>query len=146
MEEFVNEFVNLQRYVPYLRVEKSKVYSFIIGLSLVYKENIVFEIIQQWMKQLERPSCATICLNKYPNWVEVGKIKKIEKIDRGSINVGNDLNPHLLEKEQEVILIKITTGKVQPIAMGQRVSKLLVEDGIVTCKHVAGSFYCEWHS
>jgi len=35
-----------------------------------------------------------------------------------SINVGKDLNPHLLEKEQEVILIKITTGEVQPIAMG----------------------------
>ena len=67
------------------------------------------------MKQLERPSCATICLNKYPNWVEVGKIKK--KLKR-SINAGNDLNPHLLEKEQEVILIKITTGEVQPIAMG----------------------------
>ena len=67
MEEFVTEFVNLQRYVPYLRVEKAKVYSFISGLSLMYKEKIAFEIIQQWMKQLERPSCPTICLNKYPN-------------------------------------------------------------------------------
>ena len=66
------------------------------------------------MKQLERLSCATICLNKYPNWVEVGKIKKLKR----SINVGNDLNPHLLENEQEVILIKITIGEVQPIAMG----------------------------
>ena len=82
MEEFVTEFVNLQRYVPYLRVEKAKVYSFISGLRLVNKEMIVFEILQQWMKQFERPSCATICLNKYPNWVEVGKIKKIEKIDQ----------------------------------------------------------------
>ena len=82
MEEFITEFVNLQRYVPYLRVEKAKVYSFISCLPLVYKENIVFEIIQQWIKQLERPSSATICLNKYPNWVEVGKIKKIEKIDQ----------------------------------------------------------------
>ena len=91
MEEFVTEFVNLQRYVPYLRVKKAKVYSFINGLPLVYKENIVFEILQQWMKQLERPSCATICLNKYP---------------------------HLLEKEQKVKLIKITTGEVQLIAMG----------------------------
>ena len=82
MEEFVTEFVNLQRYVPYLRVEKNKVYSFISGLLLVYKEKIGFEILQQWMKQLERPSCATICLNKYLNRVEVGKIKKIEKIDQ----------------------------------------------------------------
>ena len=47
MEEFVTEFVNLQRYVPYLRVEKAKVYSFFSGLPLVYKENIVFEIFQQ---------------------------------------------------------------------------------------------------
>ena len=54
-------------------------------LSVVYpknKEKVVFEFLQQWMKQLERPSCATICLNKYPNWVEVGKIKKIEKINQ----------------------------------------------------------------
>ena len=114
MEEFVTEFVNLQRYVPYLRVEKAKVYNFISDLPLVYKEKIVFEIPKQWMKQLERPMCATICLNKYPNWVEVGKIRKLKR----SINVGKDLNPHLLEKEQEVILIKITTGEVKPIAMG----------------------------
>ena len=91
MEEFVTEFVNLQHYVPYLRVEKIKVYNFIGCLPLVYKKKIVFEIPKQWMEQLERPSCATICLNKYP---------------------------HLLEKEQEVILIKITAGEVQPIAMG----------------------------
>ena len=70
MEEFVIEFVNLQRYVPYLRVEKTKVYSFISGLPVVYKEMIGFEILQQWMKQLERPSCATICLNKYPQLLE----------------------------------------------------------------------------
>ena len=82
MEEFVTKFVNLQRYVPYLRVEKAKVYGFISCLPPVYKKKIVFEIIQQWMKQFERPSCATICLNKYPNWVEVGKIKKFEKIDQ----------------------------------------------------------------
>ena len=50
MEEFVTEFINLQRYVSYLRVEKDKVYSFISCLPLVYKEKIVFEIIQQWMK------------------------------------------------------------------------------------------------
>ena len=52
MEEFVTEFVNLQCYVPYLRVEKTKVYSFISGLPLMYKEKIGFEILQQWMKQL----------------------------------------------------------------------------------------------
>ena len=67
MEEFIIEFVNLQHYVQYLRVEKDKVYSFISSLPPVYKEKIVFEILQQWMNQLERPSCATICLNKYPN-------------------------------------------------------------------------------
>ena len=114
MGEFVTEFVNLQCYVPYLRVERAKVYSFINCLPPVYKENIVFEIPKQWMKQLERPSCPTICLNKYPNWVEVGKIKKLKR----SINVGKDLNPHLSKKEQDVILITITTGKVQPKAKG----------------------------
>ena len=76
MEEFVTEFVNLQRYVWYLSVEKTKVYSFISCLPLVYKEKIVFEIPKQWMKQLERPSCATICLNKDPNWAKVGIIIK----------------------------------------------------------------------
>ena len=82
IEEFVTEFVNLQRYVQYLRVEKCKVYSFISCLPPVYKKKIVFEIPEQWMKQLERPSCATICLNKDPNWAKVGKIKKIENIDQ----------------------------------------------------------------
>ena len=67
MEEFITEFVYLQRYVPYLRIEKTKVYSFINCLPPVYKEKIVFEIPKQWMKQLEMPSCATICLNKYLN-------------------------------------------------------------------------------
>ena len=67
MEEFVTDFVNLQCYVPCLRVEKDKVYNFISCLHLVYKEKIVFEIPKKWMKQLERPSCATICLNKDPN-------------------------------------------------------------------------------
>ena len=75
MEEFITKFVNLQHYVPYIRVEKAKVYSFISSLPPVYKEKIVLEIHKQWMKQLERPSCATICLKKDPNWAEVGKIK-----------------------------------------------------------------------
>ena len=44
MKEFVTEFVNLQHYVPYLRVEKTKVYSFISCLPPMYKEKIVFEI------------------------------------------------------------------------------------------------------
>ena len=82
MEEFVTDFVNLQCYAPYLRVEKDKVYSFISCLPPVYKKKIVFEIPQQWTMQLERPSCATICLNKDPNWVEVEKKKKFEKIDQ----------------------------------------------------------------
>ena len=44
MEEFVTKFVNLQRYVPFLRDEKAKVYRFINRFPSTYKENIEFEI------------------------------------------------------------------------------------------------------
>ena len=114
MEEFVTKFVNLQRYVPYLRVENAKVYSFISCLPPVYKENIVFEIHKQWMKKLGRPICATICLNKDPNWVEVGKIKKFEKIDQRR----KGFKPSPFGKGTRGHIETITTGKVQPIAMG----------------------------
>ena len=44
MEEFVTKFVNLQRYVPFFRDEKAKVYRFINRFPSTYKENIEFEI------------------------------------------------------------------------------------------------------
>ena len=40
MDEFVTKFVNLQCYVPCLKEEKAKVYSFISCLLPTYKENI----------------------------------------------------------------------------------------------------------
>ena len=44
MEEFVTKFVNLQRYVPYFRDEKARVYRFISYLPPTYKENIEFDM------------------------------------------------------------------------------------------------------
>ena len=114
MEEFVTKFMNLECYVPYLRDETTKVYMFISCLPLAYKEKMSLICVIPWMKQLENPSCATTCLNKDKNWTEVGNIKKM----KSWTNVRKDLNPHLLGKGQEFILITITTGQVQPIEMG----------------------------
>ena len=44
MEDFVTKFINLQRYVPYLRDEKAIVYKFISFLPTTYKERIEFDI------------------------------------------------------------------------------------------------------
>ena len=44
MEEFVTKFLNLQRYVSYLKDEKTKVYRFISCLPPAYKEKIEFEM------------------------------------------------------------------------------------------------------
>ena len=44
MDALVTKFVNLQRYVPYLKEEKAKVYRFISCLPPTYKENIEFEM------------------------------------------------------------------------------------------------------
>ena len=44
MEEFVTKFVHLQRYVPYLRQKKARVYRFISCLAPTYKENIDFDM------------------------------------------------------------------------------------------------------
>ena len=44
MEEFVTKFVNLQRYVPYLREEKARVYRFISYLPPTYMKKIEFDM------------------------------------------------------------------------------------------------------
>ena len=94
------------------------------------------------MKQLERPSFSTICLNKDPNWVEVGKIKKIEKIDQRR----KGFKPSPFGKGTRGHTDKNYDKRGSINSNGERVSKLPVEDGIVTYKHVAGCLYCEWHS
>ena len=44
MDEFVTKFLNLQRYVPYIKEEKAKVYRFIICIPLAYKGKIEFDM------------------------------------------------------------------------------------------------------
>ena len=44
IDEFVTNFVNLQRYLPYIKNEKAKVYRFISCLPQSYKDKIEFDM------------------------------------------------------------------------------------------------------
>jgi hypothetical protein len=43
IEEYVNKFLNLLRYVPYIKEEKAKVQRFISGLPKEYRNRIKFD-------------------------------------------------------------------------------------------------------
>jgi hypothetical protein len=43
IEEYVNRFLELLRYVPYIKAEKAKVQRFISGLPKDYQNNIEFD-------------------------------------------------------------------------------------------------------
>jgi len=42
-DEYIDRFLELYIYVPYLKEEKAKVWRFISGLSLVYTDHINFD-------------------------------------------------------------------------------------------------------
>jgi len=42
-EEYTNKFLELLRYVPYLKEEKAKIWRFISGLPMTFKDRIGFD-------------------------------------------------------------------------------------------------------
>ena len=42
-EEYTRRFLELMRYVPYLKEEKAKIQRFISGLSIAFKDEIEFD-------------------------------------------------------------------------------------------------------
>ena len=65
MEEFVTKFVNLKRYVPYLREEKARVYRFISCLPLTYKENIEFDMTKTMDEATRKDK---LCYHLFKQW------------------------------------------------------------------------------
>ena len=43
MDEFINRFTSLLRYVPYLKEEKAKVWRFVSSLPMYMRERIEFD-------------------------------------------------------------------------------------------------------
>ena len=54
MDALVTKFVNLQRYVPYLKEEKAKVYRFISCLPPAYKANIELEMPKNMDQEIRK--------------------------------------------------------------------------------------------
>ena len=50
MDEFVANFMNLLRYVPYLKEDKDKIQRFLNILPASYKERIEFDNSKPWMR------------------------------------------------------------------------------------------------
>ena len=82
MENFVTKFVNLQRYVPYLRDENDRFYRFIGYLPPTYKENIEFDIRKPMDEEIGKEK---LCYDLFKQWSALTKNwknKKNEKSDQ----------------------------------------------------------------
>ena len=79
MEEFVTKFVNLQRYVPYLKDEKTKVYRFISCLPPAYKDNIEFDMPKTMDKAIRK---AKLCYRMFKQRSELNKTWKNKKNEK----------------------------------------------------------------
>ena len=54
IEDFVKKFLNLQRYVPYLKEEKAKVQGFISGLMQFYKDKLEYYNLRKMDEETRR--------------------------------------------------------------------------------------------
>ena len=56
-DEYTSKFLELLRYVPYLKEEKAKVRRFIIGLPITYRDRIEFDVprlLEEAIRKLKR--------------------------------------------------------------------------------------------
>jgi hypothetical protein len=67
IEEYVNKFLNLLRYVPYIKAEKLKVQRFISGLPKEYQNQIEFDKPKTLEDTIRK---ATYCHEQYGHWAE----------------------------------------------------------------------------
>ena len=82
MDEFVTKFVNLQRYVPYLKEEKAKVYRFISCLPAAYKEKIDFEMPKTMDEAIIKANLFYHLFKQRSELTKSWKNKKNEKMDQ----------------------------------------------------------------
>jgi hypothetical protein len=67
MEEYVNKFLDLLRYVPYIKAEKAKAQRFISGLPKEYRNRIEFDEPKTLEDTIRK---ATYCHEQYGHWAE----------------------------------------------------------------------------
>ena len=82
MEEFVTKFVNLQRYVPYSRDEKTKVCIFITCLPSSYKEKIEFDMPKNMDEEIRKDKWCYHLLKQRLGLSKNCQSKKNEKMDQ----------------------------------------------------------------
>lgn len=53
-DEYTSKFLELLRYVPYLKEEKANIKRFISGLSVAFKDMIEFDEPRSWRRPFKR--------------------------------------------------------------------------------------------
>jgi hypothetical protein len=76
MEDLINNFLELLRFVPYIREDKVKIQFFLSYLQQSYKDRIEFENPKSLSEVFKK---ARMCYNQYKQWVEFRKAWKDKK-------------------------------------------------------------------
>lgn len=82
MDDFSNKFVELLRYVPYIKYEKVKIQRFLSGVPQSYKDRIKFNETKIMDEAIRK---AKYCYEQYKHWEEIWegwKEKKKEKYEQ----------------------------------------------------------------
>jgi hypothetical protein len=83
IEEYVNKFLDLLRYVPYIKEEKEKVQCFISGLPKDYRNIIEFDERKTLEGTIRK---VTYCLGIEQNLVKDGNIRIVQDFKKGELN------------------------------------------------------------
>ena len=82
MEEYVNNFLELLRYVRYIKDEKVKVHHFLSGLPQSYKDRIEFYEPKTLKEAIRKAKYCYEQRKGNPDYHKAWKDKKNEKSDR----------------------------------------------------------------
>jgi hypothetical protein len=79
MEDLINKFLELLRFVPYIREDKVKIQHFLSCLPQSYKDRIEFDNPKSLSEVFRK---ARMCYDQYKQWVEFPKAWKDKKQER----------------------------------------------------------------
>jgi hypothetical protein len=75
MDDLINKFLELLRFVPYIKEDKVKIQQFLSCLPQSYKDIIEFDNPKNLSKYLERLECAMISTNRGLKFPRHGRIR-----------------------------------------------------------------------
>ena len=81
MEELINKFLDLLRFVPYIKEEKVKVQRFLCCLSQDYKDRIKFDNPKTLDEVLGK---ARLCYEYYKEWNDTSRTWRYRRLERFS--------------------------------------------------------------